>query len=199
MHISGAPSHFRCSIPQKSFPASWKYDLCFLTSMRLLNSTQVNPPCASDMELPPGKQPRITWLHFSQKDGSYAGYFPRFKISHFLFSFQFSSSLWWGGRANSSLSYPFMAESWSLILFIFDIKVLLNYIILSLLRNPQWLHMTSGIKSKVFTMVSKDVHDLVLVFFFDFNAYPSSSAYSTSATFASLILCNSSSEPLPCC
>lgn len=40
---------------QKSFPASWKYDVCFLTSVRLLNSTQVNPPSALDMELPPGK------------------------------------------------------------------------------------------------------------------------------------------------
>ena len=165
MHISGALFHFRCSIPQKSFPASWKYDLCFLTSVRLLNSTQVNPPSASDMELPPGKQHRITWLHFSQKDRSYAAYFPRFKISHFLFSFRFSSSLWRGGGANSSLSYPLMAESWSLILFIFDIKLLLNYIILSLLWNLQWLHMTSGIKAKVVTMVSKDVRDLMPFFF----------------------------------
>lgn len=144
---------------------NWKYDLCFLTSVRLLNSTQVNPPSASDMELPPGKQHRITWLHFSQKDRSYAAYFPRFKISHFLFSFRFSSSLWRGGGANSSLSYPLMAESWSLILFIFDIKLLLNYIILSLLWNLQWLHMTSGIKAKVFTMVSKDVRDLMPFFF----------------------------------
>ena len=77
-----------------SLPKAW---FLFPYLSETAELTQVNLPCVLDMELSPGKQPRITWLHFSQEDGSYAAYFPRFKFSHFLFSFQFSSSSW-GGR-----------------------------------------------------------------------------------------------------
>lgn len=68
MPISGTVPHFWHSVPQKSCPASQKSDLCFLNSVRLLNSVGVTSPCSSILELSPGKHPKIILFPFVRKN-----------------------------------------------------------------------------------------------------------------------------------
>lgn len=87
-----------------------------------------------------------------------------------------------------------MARSERLILFIFIIKS--DHIFSA--YNFQWLLMTCGLKSKVFTMFYQDIYHLLPVFFFsDLDSYQLFSfAYCIPATFAIYLLLNSTLEPL---